>query len=287
MPPKVLVTGATGNIGYDVVKDLLKKRVAVKAAVRDVQRDSSRFKGLEVEVVPFDFLKPDTFEPALEDVDRLFLMRPPKLAKPQTEMKPFFRVLKKDVISQIVFVSLMGVEKNPVVPHRKIENMIKASKIPFTFLRPGFFMQNLNTTHREDIAIRNELFIPVGRAKTSFIDTRDIAAVAAVCLSSEGHLGKSYTLTGAKAFNYYEIADILSNILGRKIEYKNPSLLQFRRTIIRRGIPEEFANVMTMLYFITRLGTAEKVTTDVKNILGRDPISFEQYAMDFQSFWNE
>ncbi|MBU9713628.1 NmrA family NAD(P)-binding protein [Evansella tamaricis] len=120
----------------------------------------------------------------------------------------------------MVFVSLMGVEKPPIVPHRKIEDMIRDLGIGYTFLRPSFFMQNLNTTHREDIAIRNELYMPVGRAKTSFIDTRDIASVAATCLIEKGYLNKFYTLTGAKAIDYEEVGEILSNTLGRKIEYK-------------------------------------------------------------------
>ncbi|WP_100372062.1 SDR family oxidoreductase [Bacillus sp. FJAT-45037] len=286
MSKDILVTGATGNIGYCVVCELVAKKSKVRVAVRNIEKDRVAFTGLDVELVEFDFMNPTLFDHALDGVQKVFLIRPPQLAKPKKDMQPFIERMKEKKIKQIVFVSLMGVEKNPIVPHRKIENLIRESGIVYTFLRPGFFMQNLNTTHREDIALRNELFIPVGKAKTSFIDTRDIAAVAATCLLEEGHIWREYTLTGSEAIDYNEVALILSKTLGRKIEYKNPGVYEFRRTLIKRGIKKEFANVMTMLYVLTRLGKAEKVTNEVKDILKRDPISFEQFANDFQEGWN-
>ncbi len=285
MSGSILVTGATGNIGYYVVQELAAKNENVKVALRIVEKDEATFTGLNVDLVEFDFLNVDTYENALKGVKKVFLIRPPQLAKPKNDMEPFITLLKQKKIEQIVFVSLMGVEKNPIVPHRKIEDMIRDSGIPYTFLRPGFFMQNLNTTHRDDILVRNELYMPVGKAKTSFIDTRDIASVASVCLTEEGHLRRNYTLTGNKAINYYEVGEILSKTLGRNIEYKNPNVLEFRKTLIKRGTKKEFANVMTMLYVLTRLGTAEKVTADVKDILKREPISFEQFVEDFQEDW--
>ncbi|WP_096153967.1 MULTISPECIES: SDR family oxidoreductase [Bacillus] len=284
---KILVTGATGNIGYYVAHALADKGERVKIAFFQTDKAGDRFKNIKVEPVKFDFLDPFTFDGALDHVKKVFLIRPPQLANPTKDMKPFLTMAKEKGVEHIVFVSLMGVEKNPIVPHRKIENLIRESGINHTFLRPSFFMQNLNTTHLEDIALRNELYMPVGKAKTSFIDTRDIADVAAVCLTENGHCNNAYTLTGAKALDYHEIAEILSKTLGRKIEYKNPSILVFRKTLIHRGIKKEFANIMTMLYVITRFGSAKKITDDVKKILKREPISFEQYAIDFQNAWNK
>ncbi|WP_078548833.1 SDR family oxidoreductase [Litchfieldia alkalitelluris] len=277
---KILVTGATGNIGKYVVEELINRNEKVLAAAFTERQSEEK-----VEWVSFDFTNPTTFDSALEEVDRVFLIRPPQLAKPQKDMKPFLLKVKEKGIRHIVFVSLMGVERNRVVPHRKIEDLIKELEIPYTFLRPSFFMQNLNTTHRDDIKLRDELYMPVGKARTSFIDTRDIASVASICLTEEDHLNKAYTLTGSEALDYYEVSNILTNVLGRTITYRNPGFFEFRRTIIKRGTRKDFANVMTMLYAITKMGTAEKVTEETQNLLNREPIKFEEYAKDFKHHW--
>ena len=284
---KVLVTGSTGNIGRFVVEKLIEKEVEVKAAVRDLEKGKTIFLNNEIELVKFDLLNKEMYEEALKGVTRIFLMRPPQLAKPKEEILPFLEVAKKAGVEHIVFVSLLGVEKNPVVPHRKIEEFIRNLGFHYTFLRPSFFMQNLNTTHLDDIVNRDELFIPVGKAKTSFIDTRDIAEVAAICLTEENLMNKAYTLTGNQAITYYEVASIMSDVLNRNITYTDPGIFEFRKTLIKRGIQKEFANVMTMLYTMTKLGTAQNVTDDVEKILGRNPISFKQYVEDYKQYFKK
>lgn len=237
--------------------------------------------------MPFDFLDQSTFENALEGVNALFLVRPPQLANPEKDMRPFLETAKAKGVKKIVFLSLLGVEKNPIVPHRKIEEMIRKLAIPYVFLRPSFFMQNLNTNHQEEILERDELFIPAGNSKTSFIDTRDIATAAAIGLINEQYKNVGITLTGQRAITYNEVAGTLSEVLKREIKYKNPSLLQFRKDRIARGTPKEFANVMTLLYLMTKLGTAKNVTNELEEMIGREPISFQQYVIDHKDYWTK
>lgn len=284
MKGKYLVTGATGNIGRYVVEELIKLGNNVRAGVSNIERGKTFFDD-KVEIVRFDFLDRKTFDKALENIDGVFLVRPPKLAKPKEDMLPFLKEVKLRNIKKIVFVSLLGVEKNPVVPHRKIENMIKELEIQYCFLRPSFFMQNLNTNHKEEIKERDELYIPVGKAKTSFIDTRDIGLAAAITLTEDKYTNKSFTLTGDTAIDYYEVADIMSNVLNRKIVYKNPSLFKFRRERIRRGTPKEFANVMMFLYLMTKFGTAKDITDDLEMIIGRKATSFKEYVIYHKEEW--
>ena len=146
-------------------------------------------------------------------------------------------------------------------------------------------MQNLNTTHRKEIQERSELFIPVGKAKTGFIDARDIGAVAAVALTEAGHAGKNYEVTGAEALDYGEVAQIMREVLGRKITYRNPNPLYFLMETIRRGTPLGFAIIMLGLYTSTRFGMAEPVTDAVERLTGRKPISFRQYVWDYRNAW--
>lgn len=282
---KYLITGGTGNIGKYVIEELLKMNKDVRVAVRNIQQAEQVFIDKKMELVTFDFLDAASFPNALNGVEHIFLMRPPNLAHPETDMLPFLQAAKKNGIKKIVFISLLGVEKNPVVPHRKIENMIKELGITYVFLRPSFFMQNLNSNHKEEIKERSELFIPAGKSKTSFIDTRDIAKAAAITLVEETYRNQSITLTGKYAIDYYKVADTMSKVLDRKIEYKNPSLLKFRQERIKRGTPKEFANVMMFLYLMTKLGTAKSITDDLEKIIGTEPISFERYVIDYKEYW--
>lgn len=275
--PKVLVLGSTGNIGWPLVQ-LLQQDPAVNVVAGVHHHPTAAMQALNVATVPFDFLDPATFEPALADVDQLFFVRPPQLADPEHDMLPFLKAVQQHQPRQVVFVSLQGVEKNPMVPHRKIERMIVDLQLPHTFLRPSFFMQNLITSHGQDLLDRHDLFIPAGNAKTSFIDCQDIAAAAQVVLKDPQYLGQALTLTGSEALTYQQVAAIMTAHLGFEITYSKPGLLRFRHTMLKRGIPKEFVNVMVMLYVITRLGNAKTTTDTLGQLLQRPPRSFAQFV---------
>jgi len=286
MADKILVIGGTGNIGYPLVKYLNQQDIQIIAGTHNLQKAQAKFEGLNnVEIKHFDFLDPSTFETAFDGVNKVFFVRPPQLAKPKQDMLPFLTFAKQKQIQQIVFVSLIGVEKNPMTPHHKIEQMILDLKIPYTFIRPSFFMQNLNTTHREDIQKNHDLFIPAGNARTSFIDTRDIGEVAGITLLNDKYLNQKLNITGPAALSYQEIAKIMTKILGTQITYSKPSLLKFRKIMLKRGIKKDFVNVMVMLYLITQLGNAKEVTDTVAKVLGHAPRTIQNYIYDYQDYF--
>lgn len=281
----ILVTGATGNIGRDVVRELLIKGREVRAAVSDRARAEQMLAGADL--TQFDFTDPATYRPALAEVERVFLMRPPQITDMEHTLNPFVDAAREAGVQQVVFVSLLGVEDNPRVPHFAAEQHIKTAGVPYTLLRPGFFMQNLNTTHRAEIREHDEIYLPVGKARTSFIDTRDIGAAAAKVLCEDGHDGRAYDLTGGESLDYYQVADIFSAVLGRKITYKDPSSLAFLVATVRHGTPIKFALVMQMLYRSTRNGIADVLTDDVSRLLGRPPRPFRQYVIDYADSWRQ
>jgi len=286
MADKILVIGGTGNIGYPLIKYLNQQDIQIVAGTHNLQKAQAKFEGLNnVEIKHFDFLDPSTFETAFDGVNKVFFVRPPQLAKPKQDMLPFLTFAKQKQIQQIVFVSLIGVEKNPMTPHHKIEQMILDLKIPYTFIRPSFFMQNLNTTHREDIQKNHDLFIPAGNARTSFIDTRDIGEVAGITLLNDKYLNQKLNITGPAALSYQEIAKIMTKILGTQITYSKPSLLKFRKIMLKRGIKKDFVNVMVMLYLITQLGNAKEVTDTVAKVLGHAPRTIQNYIYDYQDYF--
>lgn len=284
---RILIVGGTGNIGFPLIESLSKnKNILMTAGVHNVLTAQEKLSSIDnVTITPFDFLNQSTFPEAFLGVNKVFFIRPPQLSKPKEDMAPFLSYAQQQGIQQIVFVSLIGVEKNPVTPHHKIEKMIRQLKLPYTFIRPSFFMQNLNTTHQEDIQVNHDLFIPAGHSKTSFIDTRDIGEVASVCLTDPKYLNQELEITGPEALTYEEIAREMSAILGTTISYSQPSLLKFRRVMIERGISKDYVNVMVMLYLITQMGNAKKVTTVLEKVLKRPPRTIQEYILDYQEYF--
>lgn len=280
----ILVTGATGNIGSEVTRLLRAQGYAVRAAAFEYQAPHTD-PATGAEAVPFDFAQPATFGPALAGVKRLFLMRPPALSDTKRYMNPFIDAARAAGVEQIVFLSLLGAEKNRVVPHRQVEDYLRATGAPWTLLRPSFFMQNLSTTHRADIREHGEILVPAGRGKTSFIDARDIAAVAARTLTEPGHISQAYPLTGAEALDYSAVAQIFTAVLGRTIVYRRPSIWRFVRAMRRRGLAWSFIGVMVGIYTTCRLGLADGVTPDTARLLGRPPITMRQFVEDYRECW--
>jgi uncharacterized protein YbjT (DUF2867 family) len=280
----ILVTGATGNVGGDVLRGLLGLGLPVRAAVTDPTRTRKTLLA-NADVVRFDFTDPSTFGPALEGINRVFLMRPPIMGDPKA-FQPFLEALKFINVEQVVFLSLLGAQNNPVVPHRKLEFAIEKLELPHVFLRPSFFLQNLSTTHLQDILERNDLFVPAGNGRASLIDARDIAAVAVRALSVPHIVNGGIDLTGANALTYSEVAAVFSEVLGRHITYSDPAPPKFGLEMQKRGMKPEFVNVMILIYNTNRFGLAARVTHDVERILGRKPISLQDFVEDFKHLFS-
>lgn len=284
MSETVLVIGALGNVGAEVVKRLQAEGRKVRAADIDEGKVKQRFDD-SVETVHFDFARPETYEATFQGVEKMFLMRPPHITDVRRYMFPAIDAAKGIGVKHVVFLSLIGIEKVKFVPHYKVEQYLKKVNLQTTFLRCSFFMQNLNVTHREEIKERNEIFVPVGNARTSFIDVRDIGAVAALALAENGHAGKNYDLTGDEGLDYWKVAAIMSEVLGRKITYRNPNPFSFLIETVRRGIPLRYAVIMLGLYTSTRLGMAELITNEVEQLTGHKPIRFRQYVQAYKDAW--
>lgn len=282
----VLITGSTGNVGFELLQKLKElDNLNIYAAGRDISNTKEIIDEDKINYVKLDFKDETTYKKALKDIDTVFLMRPPAISKVKKYIYPFLVKMKEANIKQVVFLSLQNGDKNILVPHYRIERYIEKLDLPYTFLRPSFFMQNLSTTHLKEIKENNEIFIPAGQGKTNFIDVRDIAEVAKKVILEEDHLEKGYELTGPDNLDYNQIAEIMSNILGKEIEYKNPSVFKFFKRKRSEGYSIMHIIVMLGLYSITKFGLAAKKTDKLKQLLDREPINFEQFVKDHKKVW--
>ena len=274
----ILVTGASGTVGREVAA-----RLSGHAPVRLGLRDPAR--AGTADGVRFDFLDPSSFGPALRGVDRVFLLRPPQLARPRHDFGPFVAAMERAGVRQVVFLSVRGAGSNPLLPHHGIERLLERSALAWTHLRPNDFMQNFATVHRADIRDLGEIWAPAGHGRTSFVDVRDVADAAVRVLTEEGHGRQAYTLTGPEALSLDEVVSVLSGVVGRRITYRNPGIPAFLRHIRAAGHSLAFGLVMTGVYTAARLGLAAGITPDLERLLGHPATPFPVFAKDCAPLW--
>jgi uncharacterized protein YbjT (DUF2867 family) len=279
----VLVTGATGNAGREVVRALLARGARVRAGVTAPARASLDGRA---EPVALDFRRPETFGAAVAGASALFLLRPP----PISDVRPTLNALADAALAagvrRVTFLSVAGAEKNALVPHHAVEAHLKAGPRVWTLLRPGFFAQNLQDAYLRDVREDGRLYVPAGRGRVTFVDLADVAEVAADALTSDAHAGEAYTLTGPRAFTFEEVAGELTRALGRPVRYVPASVPGYLHHLrVRRGLPWAQALVQTVLHVGLRFGQAEAVDPTLARLLGRAPRTVVDYIREHPGLW--
>ncbi len=276
----ILITGASGNVGKEVLRQIVRTPAQVRAAFQSPSKAAGAPSG--VDIVIMDFNRPETLQAALKDVERVFLVGPPTDDLPALERKAVDEI-KRSGVRHLVKLSAMG-GRAATFPgqHADSEDYIKRTGIAFTFLRPNGFMQNFVNYNAGTINTQNAFYGCQGEGKVSHIDVRDIAAVAVKTLTEDGHEEKTYTLTGPAALSNADVAQILSDDLAREIRYVDLPEEQFKQALLGASIPAWSADALCDLQRLYREGGASAVTSEVEQILRRKPTSFEQFSRDYQ-----
>jgi len=218
---------------------------------------------------------------ALRDIESVFLVGPVVPNLPELEQKAADEI-KRSGVRHIVKLSAMGSDQ-AIFPrqHGKSEDYIRSSGIEYTFLRPNGFMQNMVVYNGSTIQTQGAFYGSQGDGKVSYVDIRDVAAVAVRVLNEDGHSGRTYTLTGPQALSASQVAEILSAAADREIKYVDLPSEQMKQALMSAGVPEWNAKGIVDLDRLYRSGGASLVTNDIERILGRKPTGFEQFARDY------
>jgi uncharacterized protein YbjT (DUF2867 family) len=285
MSKKILIMGATGRVGEELVRLLTEKGEALRAATRSPSTASARLPCF-AEAVEFDFDRPETFAPALKGVAKVFLIARPGENHADKVAIPFIDMARKEGVRLIVNLTAMGVEQDDSFTLRLLEKYVEASGIPYVHLRPNWFMQNFNSGPMlADIRATGGLHLPASDAKLSFIDVRDIAAVGLAALTEPRHAGNAYTLTGGEALDHYQVVGILSRAAGKTITYVPLSEEVACAALGKAGVAADLIERWTKFYRMVRQGLCASVAHDAELVLRRPTIAFEQYAKDHAASW--
>lgn len=278
---KVLVTGASGNVGRAVVTTLKSKGIAVKAASRDPGK-LSPCPG--VEAVAFDYTNQATHGLAMEGVDGLVLIAPPLDSEAPAKLKPVIDTAKSKGIRHIVLISALGVDAVEQAPLRVVERYLMSSGVPYTILRPNFFMENFSTGFLAPMVKQGRIFLAAAEGRTSFISVGDIAEVVVTAFQKE-LVSKEYNLTGPEALGHSAVAAIISKVSGRTIAYQAIPEEAMLKGLRDTGMPDGAVQYVGVLYSAVRAGYTAAITPDVQNITGRTPTRFEDFARRSTIAW--
>lgn len=277
----VLVTGATGTVGREVVRRLADVGVRVRAAAR--RRSAELLTAPTVDFAELDLDRPSGFDRTLDGVRRVFLLTPLHERMVEQAAALIERAAAQGV-KHIVRLSAMGADFDPPITlgrvHRAVEALIEQSGIDYTFLRPNAFMQNYLTYFGASLRAAGVFHAPQGAGAVSLVDARDVAAAAVAALTDAGHAGRACDLTGREALTNEQVAAVLSRALGRPVRYVDQTEAEARAALRESGLSPWVVEVVLELYALSRAGGAARVTSGVRDLIGRDPISFEQFARD-------
>lgn len=290
---RILVTGATGNIGRAVLRYLVKqegKTSQIIAAVRDVAKARKQLTVYtdQIDFVAFDFENTASFGKAFDQIDQVFLLRPPHISDVNRFFEPLIQHLKEANIKQIVFLSVQGVEKSKIIPHHKIEKLLVESGLDYIFVRPSYFMQNLTTTLLQDIQEKRKILLPAGKAKFNWVDVQDIGLFTALMLSKfEQYKNQAFEVTGYENKNFDTVTKLINTVITSKIEYKSMNPICFYRLKKREGMPKGLIMVMILLHFLPRFQKEPNLSKAFEELTGQNPTTLKEFIQREKALFEE
>ncbi len=275
---RTLVIGANGTVGSELVRVL-------RAAGHNVLKATSRPVTDPATEVLLNLVTQAGLDTALRDVGKVFMLSPPGYTNQHELLNPVVDTAKAQGVQKIVLMTAMGANADENAPMRKAEVHLENSGLAYNIIRPNWFMQNFNTFWIQGILEHGKIFLPVGAAKGSFIDARDISAVAARLLSTDEFNQRDFDLTGSVAMDHDAVAAILTKVTGQTITYQDIPEGDMRGALLQAGLPPAYAEFLLMILGFFKAGYAERTTEAVQTLLGRPPITLEQYAADYRNAW--
>lgn len=277
----VLVTGMRGKTGRQVAAALLRRE---GVAVRGATRNTASLNVPGATASRFAWEEGDGWADALAGVDAVYLVKP-KTPDPAATVASFLRSARS--VERVVLLSEIGAgNRDEATNERRVEQVIQSSSFAWTVLRPNWFMQNFTepSYYLEDIRDTGELTVPTGGQPTSFVDTRDIADVAATALLDSGHASQSYTLTGPQALTWAEVAWLVGEAAGHQVRYLDPPLGEYLAGF-GEGAAKATVDYYERVYGSIRQGETSVVSADVERLTGHAPRSFAAFVEENRNVW--
>lgn len=273
----ILVVGSSGTVGSEVVQILKAQGHQVRSTTSKKTNDSN--------TVHLNLVTGEGIQAAFEGVEKAFFLSPPGYADQYKLLSPLIQEAKRRGLKKVVLMTAMGANAIETAPFRRAEIELEKSGLNYNIVRPNWFIQNFNTFWIQGIQQQGKILLPAGQAKTSFIDTLDISAVVAKLLTTDQFNNKDFDITGAQALDHAEVANEISAVAGKKIVYQEIQPEDFKKGLLAAGLPEDYASFLVMIMGFLREGYSSRITNSVKEILGREPRTIQDYTKANRQAW--
>lgn len=284
MSKNILIIGAAGHYAtIEVIKLLANKDVNLRVACRHPEK-AKKMNIPKVELKQFDYLNAEQFNDLFDGIENWMLVSPPSHHNLQDQVGKMVSIAAKAGVKNVVNISALGIQDDSH-PMRQIEQHIEDSGLNYTFLRPNCYMQNFNLYFRPSIVEEDAIRLPAGKTKTSLVDVRDVSEIAEKELTKDVLKNKTYQLTGPEALNLDQVANIFTEVLGRKIEYKDVDEEEYRTILQMDGWYRESIDASISLCRYVKQGWNSMITSGVSDILGREARTFREYVRGNKNLW--
>ncbi|EQC51301.1 NAD(P)H-binding protein [Bacteriovorax sp. DB6_IX] len=273
----ILILGASGTVGSEIARQLTSEG-------HNVLRATSKDK-LAADQVKLNLATGEGVKEAFSNIDRVFLISPPGYANQYDIISPLIQEAKRKGLKKVVLMTAMGANADENSPFRRAEVELEKSGLNYNIVRPNWFFQNFNTFWIQGINEHRKILLPVGEAKVSFIDARDISAVIAKLLVDDSFNNTDFDITGPSAIDHSEVAKAISLQIGEEVLYQEIQPQQLREGLLAAGLPEDYSDFLLLILGFLKEGYNAGLTDNVEKILGRKPLSLTDYVRDYKEAW--
>ena len=276
MSQKILVIGASGLVGGEVARLL-------RASGHDVRTTTSQKSKVSPSSAFVNLQTGEGLTAAFDGIDRAYFMSPGGIAEQYEMLSPLIQEAKRRGLQKVVLMTAMGANADESSDFRRAELDLERSGLNYNIIRPNWFMDNFTTFWIHGIKTQNQIGLPVGDARTSFVDTRDVAEAAAKLLLSDELNKQEFDLTGPESLTHADVAAVISNVSGRQITYQDINPAALKEGLLGAGLTPRYSDFLLLILGFLKAGYSERRTDSVQKILGRAPRNFQSYAVDHRA----
>lgn len=288
---KILITGATGNLGKSVITQLLKTIKSENLAVmvrKENDFEALKLQGLDARLGDYSDYK--SLVQAFQGIDKLFFISGSEFEGRSKQHENVVKAAKETGVKHVVYTSFQRKNETKTSPisfvvadHIETEIQLKETGMKYTILKHNLYMDMLPLFVGEKVLETGLIYQPAGEGKAAFTLREDMAEVAAHILTSEGHENKAYDITADKAYSYKDIANIISKITGKTIGYSSPSVEEFNQTLTEAGVPAEYIDLFVGFSLAMSEGELDNTNSVIEELIGRKATSAEEYLKEVYS----